>query len=197
MKSRDGERAERSWASRFLRNLLLWAVPVTLVWILLTPYYNRFLTVSAERLLRLTESPAATGLTLSDRHFAVVTRADLSAARGYLYRIRVSDIHFNWLMLGTFFLAVPGVTFRRRLGNLGWAALATVCFHIVSLFLFVKFVYATQLASWSLAQYGPAARETWGMAKHVFDLPLKFAWPFLLWAGFYLRAFFAPPDPSR
>ena len=66
MKSRDGERAERSWASRFLRNLLLWAVPVTLVWILLTPYYNRFLTVSAERLLRLTESPAATGLTVGE-----------------------------------------------------------------------------------------------------------------------------------
>ena len=197
MKSRGGAGRERPWASRFLRGLLVWAVPVTLVWIVLTPFYNRFLTVSAERLLHLGESPAATGLTLSEQHFAVVTRNDLSAARGYLYRIRVTDIHFNWLMLGAFFLAVPAVDARRKLSNLGWAALATVFFHIVSLFLFVKFVYATQLGSWSLAQYGPAAREIWGMAKHVFDLPLKFAWPFLLWAGFYFTSLVPPPARPR
>jgi len=196
VKPRGGSGPERSWASRFLRGLLVWAVPVILAWILLTPFYNRFLTVSAERLLRLGESPAATALPLSDRHFALVTRSDLSAARGYLHRIRVTDIHFNWLMLGAFFLAVPGVAPRRKAGNLGWAALATVFFHIVSLFLFVKFVYATQLGSWSLAQYGPVAREVWGMAKHVFDLPLKFAWPFLLWAGFYFTEL-VPPDRPR
>jgi hypothetical protein len=125
----------------------------------------------------------------------LVTRSDTAAA-GFLYSIRVTDVHFNWLMLGAFFLAVPAIGWRRRLENLGWAALATVFFHLLSLFLYVKFAYATQLGEWSLAHYSPAGREAWGMAKHVFDLPLKFSWPLVLWAAFYYRELAPPPVAS-
>ncbi len=182
----------RPWARRFLLGLFVWIVPVALVWSLFTPYYNRFLITGAERMLRLTESPAVTRLVPRDHHMALVTRSDSASAKGFLYSIRVTDVHFNLLMLGAFFLAVPAVAWRRRLENLGWATLASVFFHLISLFLYVKFAYATQLGDWSLAHYGPASREAWGMAKHVFDLPLKFAWPLLLWAGFYFREL-APP----
>ena len=73
-----------------------------------------------------------------------------------------------------------------RLSNLGWAALITVSFHLVSLFFYVKFAYATQLGSWSLEHYGPFARNFYGLGKHLLDLPFKFALPLLLWCGFYL-----------
>ena len=33
---------------------------------------------------------------------------------------------------------------------------------------------------------GAFARNAWGMTMHLFDLPFKFALPFLLWIGFYL-----------
>ena len=51
----------------------------------------------------------------------------------------------------------------------------------------VKFVYATQLGSWSAANYGPWQQNFWGLGKHLLDLPFKFSLPLLLWAGFYLR----------
>lgn len=178
------------WARRFLLRLLVSIVPVAVVWVLLTPYYNRFLITAAERLLRLSESPAVTRLVPRDVHTVLLTRSDTAAAKGFLYSIRVTDVHFNFLMLGAFFLAVPGIALLKRLENLGWAALASAFFHIVSLFFYVKFAYSTQLGDWSLAHYSPAAREFWGMAKHVFDLPLKFSWPLLLWSAFYFREVF-------
>ena len=49
----------------------------------------------------------------------------------------------------------------------------------------MKFVYATQLGSWSLANYGAVARNLYGMGKHLLDLPIKLALPLILWASFY------------
>ena len=52
----------------------------------------------------------------------------------------------------------------------------------MDLFFWVKFIYATQLGSWSLEQYGALTRNVWGMGKHVLDLPVKLGLPLLLWA---------------
>ena len=59
-----------SWALRFIRNALLWVVPVALLWLLITPVYNRFLLGSAENLVHLTEYPSVTDLLRKDDHFA-------------------------------------------------------------------------------------------------------------------------------
>ena len=56
----------------------------------------------------------------------------------------------------------------------------------MALFLRVKFIYATQLGDWSLEHYGPVARNAWGLAKHLADLPFKFGVPVALWASFFL-----------
>ena len=162
-------------------------MPLALLWTLLTPFYNRFLEVSAQRLLRFTEWPAVSQLLPKDTHTALVLRADVPSSKGFLYGIRVTDIHFNLVMLAAFFAAVPGIPWRRRLESFGWAFVIAVVFHIVSLFLYVKFAYATQLGQWSLDHYPHWKREAWGMAKHVFDLPLKFSLPLVLWAAFYFR----------
>lgn len=176
----------RTWVSRFVRNLLLLIVPCAVVWFLLTPIYNPFLTTATERLLHFTESPDVTRLHYLD-HFAQVIRLDLGAEKGYLYRIRVTDLHFNLILTAALFLAIPGVPAKKRWENLGWALLASVFFHLLLFFFFVKFVYATQLGGWSAQHYGTFAQNFWGLGKHLLDLPFKFALPLILWAGFYVR----------
>ncbi len=175
-----------TWPLRFTRGLLIWIVPIAVVWILVTPIYNRFLTKSAENLVRLTESPAATRLQVAETHFFLITRNDVPMPRGYLARVRVTDTHFTLIMLAAFFMAVPGVSLRKRLEPLGWSILISVFFHILSLFLWVKFMYATQLGEWSATHYGAFAQNFWGISKHLADLPFKFGLPVLLWAFFFL-----------
>lgn len=171
---------------RLVLRLLIWAAPVTLVWIAITPAYNIFLVHAGENLLHLFESPDVTDLVREDIHAAGVLRRDFPAERSRASGFRITDLHFPLILTGALFLAVP-VPWRQRLANLGWALLISVFFHILLAVLWVQFVYATQLGDWSIEHYGPAARELWGMAKHLADLPLKLALPLGLWAFFYLR----------
>lgn len=179
-------RSTTSWSSRFILGVLLWLLPVAAVWWLLTPVYNVFLTTAAENLVRLTESPNVTRLLEHDEHHLVITRTDYSTAKGWLESVRTTDVHFPLVMLGAFFLATPGIPWKRKLENLGWAALISVFFHIISLLFWVKFVYTTQLGEWSAENYNTLQINFWGLGKHLLDLPFKFAMPLLLWAGFYI-----------
>lgn len=192
-----GARAEpgRPFAVRLLRDAVLWLPLVFVVWWLLTPFYNRFLTVGAERLLRATERPGVTRLLPDPPHRFAVTRTDFPPTRGALARVRITDVHFPVLLLGALFLAVPAVPWRTKLENLAWGLLVAACFHLLDLFLWVKFVYALGLGDWSAEHYGPMARNVWGLAKHLADLPFKLGLPLFLWAVFYLRHLL-PARPS-
>jgi hypothetical protein len=187
----------KSWALLFIRNALLWLLPAALLWWLLTPFYNRFLLVSAENLSHLTESPNATDLVRKGDHFAYVQRRDFPPAKSLVYSFRVTDVHFHLVMLGALFLAVPRIPWKKRLENLGWAFLITIFFDIFLIFFYVKFAYATRLGDWSLAHYGTFARNFWGMGKHLLDLPFKFSLPLLLWAGFYIQELMAEIRPQK
>lgn len=178
-----------SWTGRLIRNIILWLLPVWLVWTVLTPAYNRFLMTGGENLLLLSERPNVSDLLSQDTHTAHIRRRDFPPSRALVGTVRVTDLHFHLVLLGALFLAVPGASgtgWRERLENLGWAVLISVFFHLLLLFFWVKFVYATQLGSWSLAHYGPFARNFYGMGKHLLDLPFKLALPFALWSWFYL-----------
>jgi hypothetical protein len=180
---------------RFLRDVALWLVPSVLLWIAITPFYNRFLMESAETLVRLTERPAVTHLYPAPKsetrarqpvHYLVIMRDDHQApAKGFLYSVRTTDLHFPFVYLWALFMAVPGVPWATRLARCGWATLIHVFFHVVLLVFWVKFAYATQLGDWSLAHYDVFGQTFWGLGKHVLDLPFKFGLPLILWAGFY------------
>ncbi len=185
-----------SWTLRLVRNVLLWLVPMGLVWVLITPFYNRFLETAAGNLLHLVESPNVTRLLPADAHYATVVREDFPPGKSNVYRVRVTDIHFHLWLLGALFLAVPGVGLKRKLSALGVACLIAVFFHLIDLFLWVKFVYATQLGDWSREHYGAFAQNLWGLAKHVMDLPFKLALPLVLWVAFYYRQLTARHRPS-
>lgn len=178
---------QKNWGLLFIRNVLLWLVPVALLWTVLAPVYNRFLLGSAENLARWTESPNVTALPRKDAHFAFIQRLDFPPSRSLVHSFRVTDVHFHLVMLGVLFLGVPRIPWKRRLENLGWALLITIFFNIFLVFLYVKFTYATQLGAWSAAHYSSFAQNFWGLGKHLFDLPFKLTLPFLLWAVFYLR----------
>ena len=174
---------------RFLRNTLLWAIPATLLWLAITPVYNRFLTRAAENLVQLGESPNHTTLRLhTDQHNFLIYRDDLEGqtSTGHVSSARVTSYHFMLIFTAAIFLAVPDVPWRRRIEALGWAALISAFFHIGSLFFRVKFIYATQLGEWSSQHYGAFGQNFWGLGRHLLDLPFRFAMPLILWSYFYL-----------
>lgn len=179
-------RSKRTWAGRLVRNALLWLIPVWAVWTLVTPFYNFFLLTASENLLQLTESPNVTELLPKGRHDAYVQRLDFPPVKSLVHAFRVTDVHFHGVLLGALFLAVPAVPWRQRLENLGYALLVTVFFDLFLCFFLVKAAYATRLGDWSVAHYGPFARNAYGLARHLLDLPFKLGLPLVLWAGFYL-----------
>ncbi len=189
------------FARRLARNALLWILPMAILWVALTPFYNRILASSGEALLRLVESPNATRLYVRDRQVLRVTRADVGGGQTALGETRLSDFHFNWILLATLFLATPGVAPRRRARTLAWSAGALVSFHLLLVMFYVESLYANGLGDWSLRHYGALARNFWGLGKHLLDLPFKFALPFALWAGFNLALLreptVAPAKPQR
>jgi hypothetical protein len=172
---------------KLIRNVFLWLLPAAIAWLLLTGFYNRFLTVGGQNLLNLTESPDVTRLEPhpSDDHYVAVIRTDRPPAKSRVYSVRVTDIHYHLVLLGALFLAVPGVPWKERLSNLGWAVLVTVFFDLILLFFWVKFAYATQLGEWSAEHYGPLAQNFYGLGKHLLDLPFKLGLSLALWVAFY------------
>ena len=180
--------------TRFLRNVLIWLIPSALLWVAITPFYNRFLRESAETVVRLGERPAMTHLypapksekaPTQDVHYLVITRDDYTAKKGFLYSVRTSDIHFPLVYLWAIFMAVPGVPWATRLARAGWATLIMVFFNIILVVFWVKFAYATQLGEWSTEHYSVAGQTFWGLGKHILDLPFKFGLPLLLFSGWY------------
>ncbi len=173
---------------------------MALVWVVLTPIYNRIVANEAELVLRLTESPNATRLYVRDTHILRVTRLDIGGGQTALHESRMTDLHFDWILLATLFLATPGVPARDRLRSLGWSAAVLFAFHWLLAVFFVKSIYANELGEWSLRHYGALARNFWGLGKHLLNLPIKFALPFALWAFFHLdqlRGTAAEPEPAR
>jgi len=112
---------QRSWALLFIGNCLLWLLPAALLWALVTPFYNQFLLASGENFVHLTESPNVTDLLRRDDHFANVSRRDFPPSKSLVHSFRVTDVHFHPVMQMALFLAVPRVSWRRRMENLGWA----------------------------------------------------------------------------
>jgi hypothetical protein len=186
----------RSWTGRLFLGLVLWVPVAALLWTAVTPFYNLFLVRAVERMTRLGERPAVTQISLDRGEQAVISRSDTRAGGRLPYPLRATDLHFPLVLMVGLFLAVPGVPWSQRLENLGLALLVAVASHLLDLFFWVKFVYATQLGDWSLARYGPFARNFWGMGKHLLDLPVKLALPLLLWSVFYLRHLLKFPTAS-
>jgi len=187
----------RDFARVFLGHFLFWAPSVLVVWLFLTPAYNLFLIRATETLLHVAESPDVTRLTPYLKHHVVVTRIDLPTSKGRLTTFKVTDVHFPLILLGAFFLAVPGRPFPKRLAPLGWALLIACGVHLLTLFCLVKSFYANGLGEWSAAHYGEVGQNFWGLSQHLLKIPVKLALPFVLWAAFYLDVLLPEASSSK
>lgn len=185
-----------AFARRLARNALLWIVPVALVWLTLTPLYNRILTAAGELVLHAGEFPDATRLYVRDQGVLRITRLDVAGGQSVLHETQLSDFHFDWILLATLFFATPGVTWTRRLRTFGWAAAALVVFHVLLLVFYVESQYANGLGEWSARHYGALARNFWGLGKHILNLPFKFALPFALWAAAFWQSLDQPAEAA-
>lgn len=183
-------------APKLLKGAVLWFLPAVVVWFLITPYYNMFLIGGTETLVRATEDPSVTRLAPKETHYAVITRTDQPASKGAMGSFRVTDIHFPFLLLWALFMAVPKVPLKRRLEAVGWASLLLIFFHLGDAFLWVKFIYATQLGQWSAEHYSSFRQNFWGLSKHVADLPVKFGLPLALWVAFFYRQLTGTAEPA-
>jgi hypothetical protein len=175
------------FARRLTRNALLWILPMALLWLLLTPSYNRLLAATGEILLHLGESPNTSRLYVRDTHILRIVRTDIGGGQKTLHETRLSDFHFDWILLGALLLATPGVPPARRVRALAWSAGVLLVFHLLLLVFYVESIYATGLGDWSARHYGALARNFWGLGKHLLDLPFKLGLPFALWAWFAFR----------
>ena len=173
---------------RFIRNVLLWLLPVALLWIGFKGFYNRFLTIGTENLLHLVESPDVTQLVPfpEDRNYIHILRKDFPEARRKVYSVRVTDLHYHLVLLGALFLATPvlgleAASGQFRLGVPDHRLLRSPAFFLLGQ---VRLRHtARDLEPGEL--WVPAGRNFFGLGKHLLDLPFKLALPFALWVGFY------------
>ena len=173
-------------ASAALR-VFLFRLPVALalamtIWFVIRPVLDTTVCAGAEMLMRGYEHPRVTRLQAADHH-ARVHRADLRHG-STMPTVPLTSIHFNTIVLLALFLALPAPRKRTQLERLimGWTVLLVT--QIVSLFVHVKFIYATMLGDWSVENYSETARNIYGFLQYFTDLPGRFAFPFLIWIAF-------------
>lgn len=176
-------RPRRSDPRRFWRRLPWTLLGAALVWLVVRPGYNAFLTTTAQGLCRLGESPAVTQIS-SDGEAAVIGRADMRADSGRL-RFSLTQIHFNLVPFLALVLALPGWS-----GKSGWQGLVSALLlmaisHVLALLWHAQFFFATALGPWSDANYSALSREILGGLQYFFDIAVTFTLPLLLWVGFF------------
>lgn len=151
-----------------------------LLWMLLTPVYDRVLAASASAVIRISETPPVTRLRQAPDGYVTVDRSDFDP-RSKRPAVPVRDLTFNFVLLTALFAASRRVVSDRNIGGflIGSAALALT--HILALIVTVKNIYASQLGAWSRVHYSAFERNLWGVTNHFYRLVLMYAIAFGLW----------------
>jgi hypothetical protein len=162
-----------------LKGLAGFAAGVAL-WVLLTPLYDRFLAVSAEKILRAFERPPVTRLHQGERHFTVVDRTDFDR-RSKRPAVPLRDLTFNVVLLTALFAASRRTFSDRNIGGFLAAAALLAVTHVLGTIVEVMSIYVARLGMWSKVNYSDFERNVWGVANHSYRLVLMYAIAFALW----------------
>ena len=163
-----------------------------ILWVLLTPFYDRVMAAGAEAVMHAFERPNVTRLRPADDGFVTVDRADFDP-RSKRPAIPIKDLTFNIALLTALFAAKR--TFSdRNIGGFLVAAAALSLTHILAVITEVMSIYVAKLGMWSEVHYSDLERNVWGVANHSYRLVLMYAIAFALW--FVLRDSRTPAVPA-
>jgi len=149
------------------------------IWFTLSLPYEKALAFSAELLIRLFESPAATRLS-AQRGEILVTRSDWPPSAPSP-GLPAEDVHFNFVLLVALFAAERGTWRLDRVARFGIACLILYFVHVTALVFDLEALYATRLGSWSRSHFGPVARNLCAGGYHFYLVAGRFAAPFAIW----------------
>lgn len=150
-----------------------------LVWIALSPLYNRAIAAGAERGLRAFEKPPVTRLQ-PDGNYVTVDRSDF--ARGSKRPgLPLHDLTFNFILMTALFAAARRPFSDRNAFGFVAASVTMAATHVFALVAAVMSIYVLKLGPWSLAHYSALERNSWSVLNHSYRLVLMYAIAFALW----------------
>lgn len=153
------------------------------LWVALTPQYDRLVARGAEMTLRAFEKPPVTRLNRIDDKFTSVDREDFDP-RSKRPGIQLRDLTFNFILLCALFAIHPRAISDRNILGFVLASLALVVTHIVAAVAEVMSIYVAELGPWSRVHYSDLERNVWGVASHGYRMVLMYAIAFGLWYAF-------------
>ncbi len=150
------------------------------LWVLLSPVYDRVVAAGAESIMRAFEKPKVTRLRLAADNFTTVDRADFDP-RSKRPGISIRDLTFNIVLLIALFAASSRPFTDRNIGGFLVAAVILALTHIFGVVTEVMSIYVAKLGLWSTVNYGEFDRNLWGVLNHFYRLVLMYAIAFALW----------------
>jgi hypothetical protein len=162
-----------------------------LLWVYLSPVYDRMIASAASAVIRTFERPPVTQLRMAKDNYVTVDRTDFDP-RSKRPAIPVRDLTFNVILLTALFAASKRVFSDRNIAGFIAAAAILAVTHVLGTVAEVMSIYAAKLGMWSTVHYGGFERTFWGVANHFYRLVLMYAIAFALWWVFRDRGDAAP-----
>jgi hypothetical protein len=150
------------------------------IWVLLSPLYDRFISASAEKVLRAFEKPPVTQLRPAEDKYVTVDRTDFDR-RSKRPAISVRDLTFNIVLLVALFAGARRVFSDRNIAGFLGALLVLALTHILGTVAEVMSIYVAKLGMWSTVHYTDFDRNFWGVINHFYRLLFMYAIAFALW----------------
>jgi hypothetical protein len=151
-----------------------------LLWVFLSPLYDRMISSGAAATMRVFERPPVTYLRMAADNFVTVNRSDFDP-RSKRPAIPVRDLTFNVLLLTALFAASKRTFSDRNIGGFVVAAVILALTHVLGTIAEVMSIYVAKLGPWSIAHYSDFERTFWGVTNHFYRLVLMYAIAFALW----------------
>lgn len=166
------------------------------LWVLLSPLYDRMLGAGAESVMRAFEKPKVTRLRLAPDGFTTVDRADFDP-RSKRPGISVRDLTFNFVLLVALFAASVRPFSDRNIGGFIVAAVILAFTHMFGVIAEVMSIYVAKLGMWSTVNYSAFDRNLWGVLNHFYRVVFMYAIAFALWWIFRDASTAAPAKKSK
>jgi hypothetical protein len=166
------------------------------MWIFLTPVYDKAVAAGAQAVMRVFENPKVTRLRPAEDNHVTVDRADFDP-RSKRPGIPVRDLTFNIALLTALFAVSKRPFSDRNIGGFLLALLALYVTHVFGTICEVMAIYVARLGMWSTVHYSDLERNVWGVLNHFYRLVLMYAIAFALWWIFRDPATEAAPAPAK